>query len=152
MVKLLACVYRHNTTSYPFLKWDEVYLAERNFRVHIMYVSMGLMGNLKKKKRLFFEHFVHPRGKISNLVFKWIFGCTVAKICYIKQNNFQNTQKGPNKNFCKNLHWIVCANLINLKKNDKQTMPLNHVFRFLFKYGGRYINYTLQLCTYMLTH
>ena len=40
------------------------------------------------------------------------------------------------------------------KKNDKQTvfevyltltMPLNHVFRFLFKYGGWYLN-----CTYPL--
>ena len=46
----------------------------------------------------------------------------------------------------------ACANLINLQKNDKQTvfevylaltMPLNHVFRFLFKYGGWYLN-----CTY----
>ena len=42
----------------------------------------------------------------------------------------------------------MCANLINLQKNDKQTvfevyltlaMPLNHVFRFLFKYGGWYV-------------
>ena len=42
----------------------------------------------------------------------------------------------------------MCANLINLQKNDKQTvfevylaltMPLNHVFRFLFKYGGWYL-------------
>ena len=48
-------------------------------------------------------------------------------------------KKRPNKNFCKNLHWIVCKNLINLQKNDKQTvfevyltliLPLNHVFRF----------------------
>ena len=46
----------------------------------------------------------------------------------------------------------MCANLINLQKNDKQTvfevyltltMPLNHVFRFLFKYGVWYLN-----CTY----
>ena len=108
-----------------------------------------VMGNFLKNGSLL-GYFVHPRGKISNLVFKWIFGCTVAKICYIKQNNSRNTQKRPNKNFCKNLHWIVCANLINLqkkKKKDKQTvfevyltltMPLNHVqvFRFLLKYGG----------------
>ena len=109
------------------------------------------VGNFLKNGS-FLGHFVHPRGKISNLVFKWIFGCSVAKICYIKQNNSQNTQKRPNKNFCKSLHWIVCANLINLQKNDKQTvfqvyltltMPLNLVFRFLFKYGGWYQN-----CTY----
>ena len=109
------------------------------------------------KNGSFLGHFVHPRGKISNLVFKWIFGCSVAKICYIKQNNSQNTQKRPNKNFCKNLHWIVCANLINLQKNDKQTvfqvyltltMPLNLVFRFLFKYGGWYLNCTYNyVCT-----
>ena len=69
-----------------------------------------------------------------------------------KQNKSRNTQKRPNRKFCKNLHWIVCANSINLQKNDKQTvfevyltltMPLNHVFRFLFKYGGWYLN-----CTY----
>ena len=39
---------------------------------------------------------------------------------------------------------------MNLQKYDKQTvfevylaltMPLNHVFRFLFKYGGWYLNY-----------
>ena len=66
--------------------------------------------------------------------------------------NKTTLEKWPNKNFCKNPHWIVCANLINLQKNDKQTvfevhlaltMPLNHVFRFLFKYGGWYLN-----CTY----
>ena len=57
----------------------------------------------------------------------------------------------PNKIFCKNPHWIVCANLINLQKKDKHTvfevylaltMPLNHVFRFLFKYGGWHLNCT----------
>ena len=49
------------------------------------------MGNLKKKNGSVLGHFVHPQGKISNLVFKWIFGCTVAKICCNKQNNSRNT-------------------------------------------------------------
>ena len=81
----------------------------------------------------------------------------MAKICYIlNKKNSRNTQKRPNNCFCKNLHWIVCANFINLQKNDKQTvfevyltltMPLNHAFRFLFKYGGRYLN-----CTYNYVH
>ena len=75
-----------------------------------------IKGQFKKKNGSLLGHFVHPRGKISNLVFKWIFGCTVAKICYIKQNKSRNTQKRPNKFFCKNHHWIVWANLINLQK------------------------------------
>ena len=98
----------------------------------------------------FFWHFVHPRAEISNLVYKWIFGCTVAKICYSKQLS----------EYIKMAKWIFlykspfnCLPKFNkFTKNDKQTvfevylkltMPLNHVFRFLFKYGGWYLN-----CTY----
>ena len=59
------------------------------------------------------------------------------KYVTLNKTNLGIHKKGQTKNFCKNPHWIVCANLINLqKKNDKQTvfevyliltMPLNHV-------------------------
>ena len=118
----------------------------------IMCKTLKSMGNFKKQKKkwLSFGTFCRPKFQIwylsEFLVVLW------PKYVILKKTTPRIHKKRPNKIFCKNLHWIVCTYLINLQKNDEQTvfevyltltMPLNRVFRFLLEYGGWYLN-----CTY----
>ena len=95
-------------------------------------------GNLKKKSGSVLGTFCPPKRQN----FKWYLNeflvVLFPKYVTLNQTTLRIHKKGQTNFFCKNLHWIVCANLINLQKNNKQTvfelylaltMPLNHVLK-----------------------
>ena len=120
-----------------------------------MNTSHDDLGNLKKMA-LFWNILSTQKAKFQIWYLSEFLVVLWPKYVEINKTTLGIHKNGQIKNFCENPHWIVCANLINLQKNDKQTifevylaltMPLNHVFRFLFKYGGWYLN-----CTYMYNY
>ena len=95
------------------------------------------MGNFKKKIALFWDILSTQEAK-----FQIWYLSEFLVVLWPKYIILNKTTLGIHKNgqiifFCKNPHWIVCANLMNLQKNDEHTvfevyltltMPLNYVF------------------------